>query len=87
MTQRQFNIDDARKIERGEMYGSVKTKDGFHVTILAWNVRPSFPLAGIVHLGEDNDYVRQWTATGKSDIRPNVTMPSDLILEVEGGEA
>jgi hypothetical protein len=87
MTQKQFNIEDARKIMTGEMYGKVMTRDGFPVTILHWSVRPSFPLAGIVHLGEDNDYVRQWTATGKSDIRPHVRMQSDLIIEVEGGEA
>lgn len=86
MVQRQFNIEDARKIASGEMLGKIKTRDGFEVTILHWSVRPSFPLAGIVHLGEDNDYVRQWTAEGKGDIRPNVTMQCDLILETEGGE-
>lgn len=86
MTQIQFNIEDARKITTGEKYGRVVTRDGFPVTILAWDVRPSFPLAGIVHLGDDNDYVRQWTSQGKGDIRPNVVMKCDLVLEVEGGE-
>lgn len=87
MTQKQFNVEDARKIMTGEMYGKVMTRDGFPVTILVWNLRPSFPLAGIVHLGEDNDYVRQWTSQGKSDIRPHVRMQSDLVIETEGGEA
>jgi hypothetical protein len=87
MIQKQFNIEDARKIMTGEMYGKVMTRDGFPVSILVWDLRPSFPLGGIVHLGDDNDYLREWTATGKSDIRPHVRMQSDLIIEVEGGEA
>lgn len=87
MTQKQFNIDDARKIMTGEMYGKVMTRDGFPVTILVWDLRPSFPLGGIVHLGDNNDYLREWTAKGKADKRPNVTMRCDLVLEVKGGEA
>lgn len=87
MVEKKFNIEEAREIAEGKKLGSIKTRDGFPVTILAWNVRPSFPLAGIVHLGEDNDYLREWTAEGKGDIRPNIIMRSDLILEVEGGEA
>ena len=86
MTQIQFNIEDAMAIAEGKKLGLIKTRDGFPVTILAWDVRPSFPLAGIVHLGDDNDYVRQWTSQGKGDNRPNVVMRSDLVLEVEGGE-
>lgn len=86
MTEKQFNIEDARKIMTGEMYGRVKTRDGFDVTILTWNLRPAYPIGGIVHLGEGNDYLREWTADGKGDIRPNVTMCSDLVIEMEGGE-
>jgi len=86
MTQKCFDIETARAIANGEVFGSIKTRDGFPVTILAWNVRPSFPLAGIVHLGDENDYVRQWTSQGKGDVRPNVTMQCDLMIEMEGGE-
>lgn len=87
MTEKQFDMNTAKAIASGKTFGKIKTRDGFPVTILHWSVRPSFPLAGIVHLGEDNDYVRQWTATGKSDIRPHVRMQSDLVIETEGGEA
>lgn len=87
MIEKQFNMAEAREIADGKKLGSIKTRDGYDVTILHLSVRPSFPLAGIVHLGDDNDYVRQWTALGKGDIRPHVTMRSDLILEVEGGKA
>ena len=86
MIKKQFNIEDARKIASGEMLGKIKTRDGFEVTIIHWNVRSSFPLAGIVHLGDDCDYVRQWTVKGRSDGRSFVTMNTDLVLEVEGGE-
>lgn len=84
MTQKQFNVEDARKIMTGEMYGRVMTRDGFPVTILVWDLRPTFPLGGIVHLGDNNDYLREWTAKGKADKRPNVTMQCDLVLEIEG---
>jgi hypothetical protein len=86
MIEKQFNINEARLIASGEKLGKIKTRDGFPVSILVWDLRPSFPLGGIVHLGDDNDYLREWTATGKSDIRPHVRMQSDLVLEVEGGE-
>lgn len=86
MVEKQFDINEAKEIAEGKKLGKIKTRDGFEVTILHWSVRPSFPLAGIVHLGEDNDYVRQWTAEGKGDVRPHVTMKSDLVIETEGGE-
>ena len=86
MIQKKFNIEEARKIASGEMLGKIKTRDGFEVTIIHWHVRNSFPIAGIVHLGDNCDYVRQWTSEGKADCRSFVTMSVDLVLEVEGGE-
>lgn len=87
MTQRCFDMETAKAIASGEVFGNIKTRDGFDVTILHWAVNTSFPIAGIVHLGENNDYCRQWTSQGKGDVRPNVTMQCDLIIETEGGEA
>ena len=87
MTQKQFNIEEARLISEGKKLGKIKTRDGFEVTILHWDVRNSHPIAGIVHLGDDCDYVRQWTNEGKADCRSFVTTSVDLVLEVEGGEA
>lgn len=83
MTQKQFDITTAKAIASGKASGRIKTRDGFPVTILVWDLRPTFPLGGIVHLGDDNDYMREWTSKGKADKRPNVTMRSDLVLEVE----
>jgi hypothetical protein len=87
MTQKCFDMETAKAIVNGEVFGNIKTRDGFDVTILHWAVNTSFPIAGIVHLGENNDYCRQWTSQGKGDVRPNVTMQCDLIIETEGGEA
>jgi len=86
MVEKQFNMEEARAIAEGKKVGAIRTRDGYDVTMLHWNVRPSWPLAGIVHLGDGDDYVRQWTPQGKGDVRPHVTMQSDLVLLVEGGE-
>lgn len=80
----QFNIDAAKQIVSGEKAGSIKTRDGFNITILSWDVDSHFPIAGIVHLGGHCDYVRQWQPNGRADKRPNVTMQCDLVLEMEG---
>ena len=87
MVQRQFNIEDARKIASGEMLGKIKTRDGFEVTILVWDIDAAHSIGGIVHLGDHCDYLRQWLPNGKSDRRPNVTTNYDIVIETEGGEA
>jgi hypothetical protein len=87
MVQKQFNETDARKIVSGEMLGKVKTRDGFEVSIIVWDIDASHRIGGIVHLGDHCDYLRQWLPNGKSDRRNNVTTNYDLVLEVEGGEA
>lgn len=86
MTERQFNIEDARKIASGEMYGKIKTRDGFEVTLIIWDIDSSHCIGGVVHLGEGCDYLRQWLPDGKSDRRPNVRTNYDLVIETEGGE-
>lgn len=86
MTQKQFNIEDAHMIADGKMLGKIKTRDGFDVTILTWDIDASHRIGGIVHLGDHCDYLRQWLPNGKNDRRHNVTTNYDLILEVEGGE-
>lgn len=87
MVQKQFNENDARKIVSGEMLGKVKTRDGFEVSIIVWDIDASHRIGGIVHLGDHCDYLRQWLPNGKSDRRNNVTTNYDLVLETEGGEA
>ena len=86
MKQVLFNISDAEEIIRGIRFGKIKTRDGFDVTILHLSVDSSYPVAGIVHLGNKNDYVKQWTEDGKADHRRNVTTNYDLVIEMEGGE-
>lgn len=86
MKQIPFDENKAREINAKVTFGRIKTRDGFPVRILTWNVRSQYPIAGVVELGKE-EYVRQWTYDGKADLRPNVRSGFDLVLEVEGGEA
>lgn len=86
MIEKQFNEEEARLISSGDMYGKVKTRDGFDVTIVVWDIDSAHRIGGIVHLGDHCDYLRQWLPNGKSDRRPNVMTRYDLVLQVEGGE-
>ena len=75
----------AQDIMNGELFGCIKTRDGFPVRLLAFDVKGRYPIAGVVQLGDD-EYCRQWTKDGKGDRRPNVRTNYDLVIEVEGGE-
>lgn len=87
MIEKQFNEKEAREIASGRKLGKIKTRDGFEVTVLVWDIDAIHPIGGIVHLGDHCDYLRQWTVMGKSDVRPNVSTNYDLVLEEEGGES
>ena len=86
MIEVRFDKGTAMDIINGELFGAIKTRDGFPVRLLAFDVKSRYCIAGVVMLGDD-EYVRQWTAEGKADYRPNVTTNYDLVIEVEGGEA
>ena len=86
MIQRPFNEKVARLITSGEKLGKIKTRDGFDVTILTWDIDATYCIGGIVHLGEHCDYLRQWLPNGRSDVMPNIHRGFDLVIETEGGE-
>lgn len=86
MTEINFNESIAREISEGKRFGKIKTRDGFEVTLIIWDIDSSHCIGGIVHLGEGCDYLRQWLPDGKSDRRPNVRTNYDLVIETEGGE-
>ena len=86
MAQIQFNESTAREIMGGVTRGTIKTRDGFPVRLLDYNLKGRYPLCGVVDLG-DEEYCHKWTREGKNDFRSNVTTNYDLVLEVEGGEA
>ena len=86
MTQIQFNEPTAREINGGIIEGSIKTRDGFSVRIVAWDAKGPYPIVGLVDM-ENAEYSKQWTADGKSDRRRNVRTNYDLVIETEGGEA
>lgn len=54
------------------------TCDGFPVRILATDIDSSYPVVGVVQLGDNNDYSRQWTADGKADFHPHIRSRYDL---------
>lgn len=83
---KQFNIEDAKAIAAGEKPGSIKTRDGFDVTILTYDIDATYCIGGIVHLGDHCDYLRQWLPNGRSDVMPNIHRGFDLVIETEGGE-
>ena len=86
MIEIKFDEGIAREITAGVRLGNIKTRDGFKVSIIVWNIDASHSIGGIVHLGDHCDYLRQWLPNGKSDRRNNVTTNYDLVLETEGGE-
>jgi len=87
MIEKQFNEEEAREISEGKKLGKIKTRDGFEVSIIVWDIDAAHRIGGIIHLGDGCDYLRQWLPNGKVDHRRNVTTNYDLVLEVEGGEA
>lgn len=58
--------------------GRYQTRDGFPVRILATDAKGTYPIVGMVDLG-DVEYSRQWTSDGKADYRKNVTTNYDLV--------
>lgn len=86
MIEVKFDKGTALDIMSGELFGAIKTRDGFPVRLLAFDVKSRYCIAGVVMLGDD-EYVKQWTIDGKADFRPNVHTSYDLVLEVEGGES
>lgn len=85
MIEIQFTEAAAREVSEGKRYGTIRTRDGFPVRLLAYDIKGTYPVAGVVDLGE-SEYCRQWTKEGKGDFRSYVRTNYDLVIEVEGGE-
>ena len=85
MKQIKFDISIAREVNAGIRFGRVLTKSGHQVRLLVYDVKGLYPIAGLIDRGEFEQPC-MWTNDGKSDFRPNVRTPNDLVIEVEGGE-
>lgn len=85
MIQREFDISIARDINSGKRFGRILTRSGHKVRLLAWDAKGLYPIAGLIDRGEF-EQSGLWDNSGKSDFRPNVRTPNDLVIEVEGGE-
>ena len=80
-----FDINTAREITGGVTNGTIRTRDGFPVRLLAFNIKGRYPIAGVVDLG-DEEYPRVWTTEGKADLRPNVKTLYDLVIDNGGAQ-
>lgn len=81
---RKFNAKVASRIMAGRLRGSIRTIDGRPVRILAWDARGMRPIVGLIYMGDiDAELSWQWTMSGRTDLRPNVTSPSDLVIELQ----
>ena len=85
MIEIQFDLGTAQDIMNGELFGRIKTRDGKPVRIICTDTKGTQPIVGLIDMG-DTEFGMKYTLDGKTDVRNNVRTPSDLVLEVEGGE-
>lgn len=85
MTEIKFNEAIAREVNAGIRFGKIKIRRGNSVRIICWNAKGDLPIIGLIDVG-NMEHPVSYTREGKSDIRANVTTPTDLVIEVEGGE-
>ena len=79
-----FSRSLARDIMAGNLLGRILTRDGRPVRILAWDAMGVRSIVGLIYMGDlDAELSWQWTKRGKSDIRPNVKTPTDLVIELQ----
>ena len=82
MTQKDFDLQQALQITRGNENGNIKTKNGQIVRIVAWDAKGLYPLVGLID-GGAYENVNMWTNEGKVDFRYDYHSPFDLIIETE----
>jgi hypothetical protein len=54
------------------------TRDGFDVRIIATDAKGTYPIVGLVDVG-NAEYAHHWTEDGKADFRRHVRSNYDLI--------
>ena len=85
MVRKQFNLEDALKIQKGEKSGKIVTRDGKDVRIVCTDAKGDRPIVALMMHGS-YEWPGLFTTDGRNDVRENVTTNSDLLLETEGGE-
>lgn len=85
MVQKQFNLEEALAIQRGEKFGKVVTRDGRDARIICTDAKGDRPIVALMMYGS-YEWPGMFTADGRNDVRENATSNHDLLLETEGGE-
>ena len=85
MIEMQFDLGTAQDIMNGELFGSIKTRDGHPARIICTDAKGKRPIVALFDIGE-MERVARYTVNGRHDERDNVASNMDLVLEVEGGE-
>lgn len=80
-----FDELTAMEIKEKKRDGRIMTRDGFSVRILAMDAKSTYPIVGLVDLGEQ-EYTRMWTNEGKADYRRHVKSNYDLHIEIDQWE-
>lgn len=87
---RKFNRHTAREITEGNLRGRIKTRDGHHVRIVAWDAIGQYPIVGLIYISDlDIEMSWQWTKKGIAfglDMDPDYdgTVNFDLVIELQG---
>lgn len=64
---RKFNRRLASKIMAGKVKGRIRTRDGRHVRIIAWDALGNWPIVGLIGFDDlDTELSWQWTRKGVS---------------------
>ena len=82
---RKFNRRLASKIMAGKVKGHIRTRDGRHVRILAWDARGDWPIVGLIYMDDvDTEMSWQWTKQGVPfGHSGHSTLDFTLVLEVQ----
>ena len=78
-----FTIELAKKIQSGEVEGTIKTKSGQHVEIVSWNIDCNdYRILGIKRCGENGDSFDLYSEDGVTGIGITESGEDNLIIEI-----
>lgn len=78
-----FTIELAKKIQAGEVEGTIRTKSGQHVEIVSWNIDCNdYRILGIKRYGENGDLFDLYSKDGITGIGIIKSEEDNLIIEV-----
>ena len=73
-----FDIELAKKIQSGEIEGSIVTETGHKVRIVCTNVNSTHPIVAVITLGDASEFVREYDDNGN-----NTKYSAHLFIELQ----